>query len=126
MCVVCSETLLSASKVHSSVRDRIELTCSFWDLILKRYMNAVPFVIERDDFCFEFLDDDTSGIVPHYQGNRLMKDEYIDGEISRDVCRTFPHHFLFRHKVIPSPGPGYGTDFIIYLSGFFGNCAQHL
>ena len=61
-------------------------------------MNAVPFVIERDDFCFEFLDDDTSGLVPHYHGNRLMKDEYIDGEISRDVCRTFPHHFLFRHK----------------------------
>ena len=76
----------------------MELTSSFWELILKKYMNAVPFVIERDDFCFEFLDDDTSGIVPHYHGNRLMKDEYIDGEISRDVCRTFPHHLLFRHK----------------------------
>ena len=31
------------------------------------------------DYCFEFYDDDTSDIVPHYHGNRLMKDEYIDG-----------------------------------------------
>ncbi|KAK8825432.1 hypothetical protein WA538_003128 [Blastocystis sp. DL] len=27
-----------------------------------------------------------------------MQDEYIDGEISRDISRTFPHHLLFRQK----------------------------
>lgn len=64
--------------------------------------------INKDDYCFEFHDDNTNDVVPHYHGNRLMKDEYIDGidyfaieivgEISRDVCRTFPNHLLFRHK----------------------------
>ena len=61
-------------------------------------MNDVPYAINRSDFYFQFLEDDTSGIVPHYNGARLMQDEYIDGEISRDISRTFPHHLLFRRK----------------------------
>lgn len=43
------------------------------------YRDDVLNVINKNDYCFEFSDDDTSGIVPHYQGNRLMQDEYIDG-----------------------------------------------
>ena len=58
----------------------------------------MPYAINRSDFFFQFLEDDTSGIVPHYNGTRLMQDEYIDGEISRDISRTFPHHLLFRQK----------------------------
>ena len=46
--------------------------------MLCTYRDDVLNVINKDDYCFEFYDDDTSDIAPHYHGNLLMKDEYID------------------------------------------------
>lgn len=52
---------------------------SFWERTLSAFKNNVVNPIQKEDYCFEFHDDDTNDIVPHYHGNRLMKDEYIDG-----------------------------------------------
>ena len=61
-------------------------------------MDDVAIPLERDNYRFELVEDDFSGTLPQIKGTRLMKDEYIDGEIARDMGRTFPHHLLFRHK----------------------------
>ena len=52
---------------------------SFWELVLKLYSTEVLYPISKDNYCFEFRDDILTNIVPHYHGERLMKDEYIDG-----------------------------------------------
>ena len=54
---------------------------SFWELVLKLYSTEVLYPISKDNYCFEFRDDILTNIVPHYHGERLMKDEYIDGII---------------------------------------------
>ena len=74
------------------------MTISFWEILLSKYMNDVSVPMERGNYRFELIEDDFSGVLPQINGTRLMKDEYIDGEIARDMERTFPHHLLFRHK----------------------------
>lgn len=99
MCDSCCSFTLSALQVYTTVEVNGSASfSSFWDMALCCFKNDVPCKIEKDTYCFEFSDDDLLDAVPHYHGDRLMKDEYIDGEISRDISRTFPHHFLFRHK----------------------------
>ena len=56
--------------------------CSFWELVLKLYSTEVLYPISKDNYCFEFRDDILTNIVPHYHGERLMKDEYIDGRVT--------------------------------------------
>ncbi|KAM7455430.1 hypothetical protein BLSTO_03815 [Blastocystis sp. subtype 1] len=69
-------------------------------MALLQFMDDVPYPIDRDSYRFAFSEDVVLDFVPQQLGDRLMKDEYIDGEISRDISRTFPHHFLFRHKEV--------------------------
>ena len=47
--------------------------------MLSKYKSDVLHVINKEDYCFEFQFDSISDLIPHYHGNRLMKDEYIDG-----------------------------------------------
>ena len=82
--------------------DKVLLRCRFWETMLSTFRSDVYENVKKEDYCFEFqddtLNDNLDKILAQLHGKRLMKDEYIDGEISRDICRTFPNHFIFRHK----------------------------
>ena len=72
----CVQTRALCSTVRNGI---LGVSHSFWKLVLKLYCSENIYTIDKDDYCFEFHDDNLSDIVPHYHGNRLMKDEYIDG-----------------------------------------------
>lgn len=98
MCYQLYECSVRLQDSFHSKRRWVSLTSSFWEIALAKYMHDVSIPIERENYRFELIEDDLSGVLPQFHSDRLMKDEHIDGEIARDIGRTFPHHLLFRHK----------------------------
>lgn len=47
--------------------------------MLSTYKSDVLYSINKEEYCFEFQFDTVNELFPYYHGNRLMKDEYIDG-----------------------------------------------
>ena len=62
---------------------------------MKLYSNDVLYPISKDNYCFEFRDDILTNVVPHYHGDRLMKDEYIDGIHQYCLITKVRFHVMF-------------------------------
>ena len=82
---------LIRSRKHES-----DVFIPFWNTLLSiRDPSYREVADERMDF--QVLEDEYSDIYSYLNNARLMRTEHTDGEISRDVVRTFQRHQLFRN-----------------------------
>ncbi|KAK8802265.1 hypothetical protein WA588_005237, partial [Blastocystis sp. NMH] len=94
------EHLLSAESIFPIARyppEHPEIHAKFWNSVCSIAIDVERRASSIEEEPIELGFEDLSDVIPNYHPQRLMKDEHIDGEIYRDVIRTFHNHQLFHY-----------------------------